>query len=236
MKSVVPNHIISMDPADYPADAKPAAEMLASRSMFVKAAEPLPIECVARGYLSGSGLKDYQKTGAVCGHQLPAGLRDSDRLPQPIFTPATKEQSGHDINISEADAAALVGQAVFDKVKALTLKIYSEGVAYAETLGIIIADTKFEFGVLPGSGRPEDRIILIDEVLTPDSSRFWPQAGYRPGGPQPSFDKQFVRDYLESINWNKQPPGPTLPDEIVQKTREKYLEAFSRLTGRNIDT
>ena len=235
MKSVVPNHIISMDPADYPAGAKPAAEMLAGRSMFVKAAEPLPIECVARGYLSGSGLKDYQKTGAVCGHQLPPGLRDSDRLPQPIFTPATKEQSGHDINISEADAAKLVGHGVFEKVKALTLRIYSEGVAYAEKLGIIIADTKFEFGILPGPGTLEDRVILIDEVLTPDSSRFWPQDRYSPGGPQPSFDKQFVRDYLESIKWNKQPPVPSLPADVVRKTREKYLEAFRRLTGKELE-
>jgi phosphoribosylaminoimidazole-succinocarboxamide synthase len=235
MTSVVPNHIISMDPADYPADAKAAAAMLRGRSMLVRTAEPLPIECVARGYLSGSGLKDYQKTGAVCGHQLPAGLRDSDRLPQPIFTPATKEQSGHDINISEADAATLVGQAVFEKVKALTLKIYSEGVAYAEKLGIIIADTKFEFGILPGAGNPADRIILIDEVLTPDSSRFWPQATYKPGGPQPSFDKQFVRDYLESIKWNKQPPVPSLPPDVIEKTREKYIEAFRRLTGKELE-
>ena len=225
-----------MDPDDYPAETKPAAAMLRGRSMFVKAAEPLPIECVARGYLSGSGLKDYQKTGAVCGHVLPQGLRDSDRLPAPIFTPATKESSGHDINISEADAAKLVGQAVFDKVKALTLKIYSEGVAYAEKLGIIIADTKFEFGILPGTGRPEDRIILIDEVLTPDSSRFWPMDGYTPGGAQPSFDKQFVRDYLESIKWNKQPPVPSLPADVIEKTRDKYIEAFRRLTGRELDS
>ena len=235
MKSVVANHIISMDPSDYPADATSSAAMLKGRSMLVRTAEPLPIECVARGYLSGSGLKDYQKTGAVCGHQLPAGLRDSDRLPRPIFTPATKEQSGHDINISEADAATLVGQAVFDKVKALTLKIYSEGVAYAEKLGIIIADTKFEFGLLPGPGAPADRVILIDEVLTPDSSRFWPQASYKPGGPQPSFDKQFVRDYLESIKWNKQPPVPSLPADVVAKTREKYIEAFRRLTGKELE-
>ena len=235
LKDVVPNHIVSMDPADYPAEAQSAAAMLRGRSMFVKAAEPLPIECVARGYLSGSGLKDYQKTGAVCGHQLPAGLRDSDRLPAPIFTPATKESTGHDINISEADAAKLVGQPVFDKVKALTLKIYSEGVAYAETLGIIIADTKFEFGILPGTGRPEDRIILIDEVLTPDSSRFWPKDGYKPGGAQPSFDKQFVRDYLESIKWNKQPPVPSLPDDVITKTRDKYIEAFRRLTGKELE-
>jgi phosphoribosylaminoimidazole-succinocarboxamide synthase len=236
MKDVVPNHIISMNPDDYPAEAKPAAAMLRGRSMLVKAAEPLPIECVARGYLSGSGLKDYQKTGAVCGHQLPPGLRDSDRLPHPIFTPATKESTGHDINISEAEAAKLVGPGVFEKVKALTLKIYGEGVAYAEKLGIIIADTKFEFGILPGSGTPEDRIILIDEVLTPDSSRFWPQASYTPGGPQPSFDKQFVRDYLESIKWNKQPPVPSLPADVIEKTREKYVEAFRRLTGRELES
>ena len=235
LRDVVPNHIVSMDPADYPAEAQVAASMLRGRSMFVKAAEPLPIECVARGYLSGSGLKDYQKTGAVCGHQLPAGLRDSDRLPQPIFTPATKESTGHDINISEVDAAKLVGQGVFDKVKALTLKIYGEGVAYAEKLGIIIADTKFEFGILPGTGRPEDRIILIDEVLTPDSSRFWPQDVYKPGGAQPSFDKQFVRDYLESIKWNKQPPVPSLPADVIEKTRDKYIEAFRRLTGKEIE-
>jgi phosphoribosylaminoimidazole-succinocarboxamide synthase len=235
MKSVVPNHIISTNPKDYPGVVNGAAAMLRGRSMLVKAAEPLPIECVARGYLSGSGLKDYQKSGAVCGHQLPPGLRDSDRLPQPIFTPATKEQSGHDINISEADAATLVGQAVFEKVKTLTLKIYSEGVAYAEKLGIIIADTKFEFGILAGPGKPEDRVILIDEVLTPDSSRFWPQASYKPGGPQPSFDKQFVRDYLESIKWNKQPPVPSLPADVVEKTRDKYIEAFRRLTGKELE-
>jgi phosphoribosylaminoimidazole-succinocarboxamide synthase len=234
-RSIVPNHIVSFDPANYPAQARAAADLLRGRSMFVVRTEPLPIECVARGYLSGSGLKDYQKTGAVCGHQLPPGLRDSDRLPQPIFTPATKEQSGHDINISEAEAAKLVGQGVFDKVKALTLKIYSEGVAYAEKLGIIIADTKFEFGILRGAGKPEDRVILIDEVLTPDSSRFWPQAGYKPGGPQPSFDKQFVRDYLESIKWNKQPPVPSLPADVVEKTREKYIEAFRRLTGKELE-
>jgi phosphoribosylaminoimidazole-succinocarboxamide synthase len=209
--------------------------MLRGRSMLVTTTEPLPIECVARGYLSGSGWKDYQTTGAVCGHQLPNGLRESDRLPQPIFTPATKAQSGHDINISEAEAATLVGQRVFDKVKALTLKIYGEGVAYAEKLGIIIADTKFEFGIKPGAGAPEDRVILIDEVLTPDSSRFWPQDTYAPGGAQPSFDKQFVRDYLESIKWNKQPPVPSLPADVVEKTRDKYLEAFRRLTGKELE-
>ena len=236
LAGVVPNHIVSMDPSAYPADAKAAAAMLRGRSMLVTTTEPLPIECVARGYLSGSGWKDYQKTGAVCGHQLPKGLRESDRLPQPIFTPATKEQSGHDVNITEQEAANIVGRGVFERVKALTLKIYAEGVAYAEKRGIIIADTKFEFGITPGAGRPEDRIILIDEVLTPDSSRFWPKDGYKAGGAQPSFDKQFVRDYLESIKWNKQPPVPSLPADVVEKTREKYIEAFRRLTGKELDS
>ncbi len=237
MRAVVPNHIVSTDPAAYPAEARPHAAMLAGRSMLVTTTEPLPIECVARGYLSGSGWKDYQATGAVCGVQLPAGLRESDRLPQPIFTPATKATSGHDVNISEAEAAALVGQAVLDKVKALTLRIYAEGVAYAEKLGIIIADTKFEFGILPADthpGKAEDRIILIDEVLTPDSSRFWPQDGYKAGGAQPSYDKQFVRDYLESIKWNKQPPVPSLPADVIAKTRDKYVEAYRRLTGKEL--
>ena len=237
MRGVVPNHIVSTDPAAYPAEARPHAAMLDGRSMLVTTTEPLPIECVARGYLSGSGWKDYQATGAVCGVQLPAGLRESDRLPQPIFTPATKATSGHDINISEAEAATLVGPAVLDKVKALTLRIYAEGVAYAEKLGIIIADTKFEFGILPADkhpGQPEDRIILIDEVLTPDSSRFWPQDGYKPGGAQPSYDKQFVRDYLESIKWNKQPPVPSLPPDVIAKTRDKYVEAYRRLTGKEL--
>jgi phosphoribosylaminoimidazole-succinocarboxamide synthase len=237
MRAVVPNHIVSTDPAAYPAEARPHAAMLAGRSMLVTTTEPLPIECVARGYLSGSGWKDYQTTGAVCGVQLPSGLRESDRLPQPIFTPATKATSGHDVNISEAEAAALVGQAVLDKVKALTLRIYAEGVAYAEKLGIIIADTKFEFGILPADthpGKAEDRIILIDEVLTPDSSRFWPQDGYKAGGAQPSYDKQFVRDYLESIKWNKQPPVPSLPANVIAKTRDKYIEAYRRLTGKEL--
>ncbi len=238
MRSVVPNHIISTDPDAYPQEARSQAAMLRGRSMLVTTTEPLPIECVARGYLSGSGWKDYQSSGAVCGHVLPSGLRESDRLPEPLFTPATKETGGHDINISEAEAAKLVGPAVLDKVKALTLRIYAEGVAYAEKLGIIIADTKFEFGILPAArnpGKPEDRVILIDEVLTPDSSRFWPRDGYRPGGAQPSFDKQFVRDYLESIRWNKQPPVPTLPADVIEKTREKYVEAYRRLTGRELE-
>jgi phosphoribosylaminoimidazole-succinocarboxamide synthase len=203
--------------------------------MLVRRTEPLPIECVARGYLSGSGWKDYKATGQVCGIALPAGLRESDRLPAPIFTPATKALSGHDINISEADAAALVDPAVLARARHLTLQLYAEGSAHAEACGIIVADTKFEFGLLADDGRPAvDRLILIDEALTPDSSRFWPQNGYAPGGPQPSFDKQFVRDYLEAIRWNKQPPVPSLPDDVVIKTREKYVEAFRRLTGREL--
>jgi phosphoribosylaminoimidazole-succinocarboxamide synthase len=238
LRGVVANHIISTDPATFPDAARAQAAMLRGRSMLVTRTEPLPIECVARGYLSGSGLKDYQATGKVCGIQLPAGLRDSDRLPEPIFTPATKEQTGHDINISEDDAAKLVGPAVLAKVKALTLRVYAEGAAYAETRGIVVADTKLEFGILPSEGRPgrpEDRLILIDEVLTPDSSRFWPKDVYKPGGPQPSFDKQFVRDYLEAIRWNKKPPVPSLPAEVIEKTREKYIEAFRRLTGKELE-
>jgi len=202
----------------------------------VRRAEPLPIECVARGYLSGSAWKDYLATGEVCGTRLPGGLRESDRLPHPIFTPATKEQSGHDINISEARAAGMIGGPLLQRVRDLTLRLYAEGAAHAERCGIIVADTKFEFGLLPDDGRhrAEERVILIDEALTPDSSRFWPRDGYEPGGPQPSFDKQFVRDYLERIHWNKQPPVPSLPLDVVEKTREKYIEAFRRLTGREL--
>ncbi|MES1254585.1 MAG: phosphoribosylaminoimidazolesuccinocarboxamide synthase [Acidobacteriota bacterium] len=237
---IVPNHVLSLDPADFPPPANGIA-WLRGRSMLVRRTEPLTIECVARGYLSGSGWKDYRATGTVCGHRLPAGLRESERLPEPIFTPATKAQNGHDINISEAEAASLVGEAVLERARALTLRLYAEGAAHAASRGIIVADTKFEFGLLPAGpgdaaqGRPaEDRLILIDEVMTPDSSRFWPAAGYQPGGPQASFDKQFVRDYLEEIRWKKQPPVPTLPDEVVIRTREKYLEAFERLTGRSL--
>jgi phosphoribosylaminoimidazole-succinocarboxamide synthase len=235
-RSVVSNHVIATDPAQYPEPARAAASTLRGRSMLVTRTEPLAIECVARGYLSGSGWKDYRATGEVCGIRLPAGLGESDRLPQPIFTPATKAQSGHDINISESDAAALVPRRVLERVRDLTLRLYAEGAAHAESRGIIVADTKFEFGVLPDDGRPpEERVILIDEMLTPDSSRFWPQDGYKPGGPQPSFDKQFVRDYLEQIRWNKQPPVPSLPDDVVARTREKYVEAFRRLTGRELE-
>jgi phosphoribosylaminoimidazole-succinocarboxamide synthase len=219
--------------------------------MLCRRTRPVPIECVARGYLSGSGWKEYQKTGKVCGVQLPAGLRESDRLPEPIFTPATKEESGHDINISEDEAAKIVGRPLVDRLKSLTLEIFSRGCAHAESKGIIIADTKFEFGLAPASpsrrsaggakadSRPEniigdEEIILIDEVLTPDSSRFWPKDEYTPGGAVPSFDKQYVRDYLEEIKWNKQPPVPSLPEPVIARTREKYIEAFRRLSGREL--
>jgi phosphoribosylaminoimidazole-succinocarboxamide synthase len=235
MKSIVANHLVSIDPATFPPAARAQADILRGRSMLVRKTEPLVIECVARGYLSGSGWKDYQATGEVCGIRLPKGLRESDRLPEPIFTPATKAQTGHDVNISEQEAARLVGAPVLARVRDLTLRLYSEGAAYAESRGIIVADTKFEFGLVDGPRAPADRIILIDEALTPDSSRFWPRSGYEPGGPQPSFDKQFVRDYLERIRWNKQPPVPSLPDDVVEKTREKYVEAYRRLTGRELE-
>jgi phosphoribosylaminoimidazole-succinocarboxamide synthase len=234
-RSIVDNHVISTDPADYPPEVQADSDLLAGRSMLVRRAEPLPIECVARGYLSGSGWKDYRATGEVCGIRLPTGLRESDKLTEPIFTPATKAQSGHDLNISDAEAADMVGPPVLARARELTLRLFSEGGAYAASHGIIIADTKFEFGLLPPDGRPDaDRLIVIDEMLTPDSSRFWPADSYSPGGPQPSFDKQFVRDYLELIKWNKQPPVPSLPDDVVAKTREKYVEAFQRLTLREL--
>jgi phosphoribosylaminoimidazole-succinocarboxamide synthase len=200
--------------------------------MLVRRTQPLPVECVARGYLEGSGWKDYLATGAVCGHPLPAGLRQCDRLPMPLFTPATKAESGHDENISEAQAAAILGDDVFGQVKALTLALYTAGAEHAASRGILVADTKFEFGLVEEGGA--SRVILIDEVLTPDSSRFWPADQYAPGGPQPSFDKQFVREYLEQIKWDKQPPVPSLPDDVVARTREKYLDAFRRLTGADL--
>jgi len=238
-RAIVDNHVLSIDPTEFPGEARRAADLLSGRAMLVRRTEPLPIECVARGYLSGSGWKDYVATGEVCAIPLPAGLRESDRLPHPIFTPATKAESGHDINITEKDAAELVGRRVLDRVRDLTLRLYADGSAHAESRGIIVADTKFEFGLLPiddADPRPvEERIILIDEALTPDSSRFWPRDAYRPGGAQASFDKQFVRDYLERIRWNKQPPVPSLPDDVVMKTREKYVEAFRRLTGRELE-
>jgi phosphoribosylaminoimidazole-succinocarboxamide synthase len=228
---IVPNHLVSADALDYPPAARKHAATLAGRSMLVRQTTPLPIECVARGYLSGSGWKDYKATSEVCGIRLPAGLVESDRLPQPIFTPATKAESGHDLNISEREAAKLVGAGLLEQLKRLTLELYAFGVAHAEERGIILADTKFEFGVTDAG-----ELLLIDEVMTPDSSRYWPKDTYAPGGAQPSFDKQFVRDYLESIEWNKQPPVPSLPDDVVASTRAKYLDAFRRLTGRELET
>jgi len=228
-ESIVPNHLLSTEVANYPDGLDEHVEILRGRSMLVRKTKPVPIECVARGYLSGSGWKEYQKSGSVCGVPLPAGLRESDRLPTPIFTPATKEESGHDINISEAEAGRIVGEDLVRRLRDLTLSLYEHGVTHAESRGIILADTKFEFGLTP-----ENEIILIDEVLTPDSSRYWPQDQYAPGGAQPSFDKQYVRDYLEEIRWNKQPPVPSLPDTVVLKTREKYLEAYRRLTGHEL--
>ena len=234
-QQIVANHVVSTDPKGFPEAVRRDAAILAGRSMLVRATTPLPIECVARGYLSGSGWKDYIATGQVCGIRLPEGLEESSRLPDPIFTPATKAPSGHDINISEAHAAALIGPALLERARDLTLRLYSHGAQHAEACGIIVADTKFEFGLVPDDGRPAvERLIVIDEMLTPDSSRFWPRDGYRPGGPQPSFDKQFVRDYLERIRWNKQPPVPSLPDDVVGRTREKYVEAFRRLTRRDL--
>ena len=225
-RGIVDNHVITTDVGRYPAPLQVQGDTLRGRSMLVRRTEPVPVECVARGYLSGSGWKEYVATGAVCGIALPRGLRESDRLPEPIFTPATKAQSGHDINISEAEAARHVGAELVARLKAITLQLYAYGVSHAESRGIILADTKFEFGLLP-----DGTVLLIDEVMTPDSSRYWPRDTYQPGGPQPSFDKQFVRDYLEEIRWNKQPPVPSLPDEVVWRTRDKYVEAFRRLTG-----
>lgn len=224
---VIPNHILSG--AEIPEPFAAYRDELAGRSMVVRKAKPLPIECVVRGYLSGSGWKDYKATGKICGIALPAGLRESDRLPEPVFTPATKAVFGHDENISFEQAAALIGGPLAENVRAISLEIYRRAAAYAEPRGIILADTKFEFGVLGGE------LLWIDEALTPDSSRFWPAAQYRPGGPQPSFDKQFVRDYLESIGWNKQPPGPELPAEVVAATRAKYREAYRILTSHELD-
>ncbi|MGH9312840.1 MAG: phosphoribosylaminoimidazolesuccinocarboxamide synthase [Vicinamibacterales bacterium] len=228
---VTEHHLESVDPADFPAAARAHTEVLAGRSMLVKKTHPVPIECVARGYLSGSGWKEYQQTGEVCGIKLPASLTESDRLPQPLFTPATKAKTGHDVNISEEEAGHIVGRDLVARLKALTLELYRRGAAHAASRGIIVADTKFEFGLLDGA---PDRPVLIDEVPTPDSSRFWPQEEYAPGRGQPSFDKQYVRDYLEGIRWNKQPPVPSLPDDVVQRTREKYLEAYRLLTGRTL--
>jgi phosphoribosylaminoimidazole-succinocarboxamide synthase len=228
MGDLVPHHLLSLDVDEFPPAARGHADTLRGRTMLARRTEPVPIECVARGYLSGSGWKEYRQSGSVCGVTLPAGLRESERLPEPIFTPATKADTGHDINISEAEAGRLVGADLVARLKSLTLEIYRRGCEHAESKGIIIADTKFEFGLVGAD------VVLIDEVLTPDSSRFWPAAQYEPGHGQPSYDKQFVRDYLEEIHWNKQPPVPALPEDVIRRTRDKYVEAFRLLSGREL--
>jgi phosphoribosylaminoimidazole-succinocarboxamide synthase len=226
--NIVPNHLLAAPDDPLPAALQPFAGILARRSMIVKKAKPLAIECIVRGYLSGSGWKEYKKSQTVCGIRLPAGLTESAELPEALFTPSTKAEAGHDENISFEQAQKIVGAEVAAQARDLSLKIYNAGRDYARQRGIIIADTKFEFGLSDG------RLILIDEVLTPDSSRFWPANEYKPGHGQPSFDKQFVRDYLETLDWDKTPPGPTLPPDVVAKTSAKYLEAYERLTGRKL--
>lgn len=227
LKELVPNHVVTADAAQFPAELQPHAAQLEGRTMLVRRARMFPVECVARGYLSGSGWKDYQATGAVCGISLPPGLRESDRLPEPIFTPAAKiNTGGHDENISFATVVETIGEEHAHALRQLTLDIYAKASNYAASKGVILADTKFEFGLIDGV------ITLADEVLTPDSSRYWPAAEYAPGGATPSFDKQYVRDYLESIHWNKQAPAPSLPEDVVARTRAKYMQAFHLLTGR----
>ncbi len=229
LKDLVPNHLITAEVREYPSALQPYADQLEGRSMLVTRAQMIPVECVARGYLAGSGWKEYQAQGTVCGIALPPGLKDGSRLPEPVFTPATKSPGGvHDENVPYAAVEKLVGAQDAAELRRLTMAIYRRAAAHAEAHGLILADTKFEFGRTPHG------IILADEVLTPDSSRFWEGAAWKPGGPQPSFDKQYVRDYLESIRWNKQAPAPGLPDEVVERTQAKYLEAFRRLTGRDV--
>lgn len=225
LRDIVPHHFLSATPDDYPEQFRPYRDQLSGRSMLVKAARPVLIECVVRGYISGSGWKDYQATGSTGGLALPAGLRESERLSEPVFTPASKAQSGHDENISFEHMADQIGRSLAEQLRDYSLALYQRAAQHAEGCGILLADTKFEFGI------DEAGILLIDEVLTPDSSRFWPREGYRPGGSQPSFDKQYVRDYVASIGWNKQPPAPTLPPEVVEQTALKYLEIFRLLTG-----
>ncbi len=226
MRPVLPNHVISANVDDYPEKCRPYSEILRGRSMLVKKAEPLPIECIVRGYISGSGWNDYQVSGRVCGIKLPEELKESDKLPEPVFTPSTKADSGlHDVNIDFEKTVEKIGKPLAEKVRKISLEIYNKGANLAYKKGIIIADTKFEFGLL------NNDLILIDEILTPDSSRFWPQPSYQPGGPQKSFDKQYLRDYLLSINWNKKPPAPSLPQYVITNTRDKYLEAYRQLTN-----
>ncbi len=227
-RSRVSSHFLTTNVEEFPAGFSAHAGQIAGRSMLVKKARPFPIECVVRGYLAGSGWKEYQASRSVCGVPLPPGLTESDRLDEPIFTPATKSTTGHDLNISFEEMGRRIGRPEAEKLRSLSCELYTEAREYAESHGILMADTKFEWGI------SDDEIILIDEVLTPDSSRFWPEAGYIPGRPQPSFDKQFVRDYLESIPWNKEPPPPPLPTDVIQKTSDKYREAYRRLTGREL--
>lgn len=229
LRDVVPNHVATADVEKYPPHLRKHADQLTGRSMLVKRADMIPVECVARGYISGSAWKEYKATGKVCGIQLPTGLRESDKLPQPLYTPSTKATTGHDENISFEETVRLVGAELAGQLRDLTLKVYSKAADYALERGIIIADTKFEFG------KTSQGITLADEVLTPDSSRFWPADKYQPGRAQDSYDKQYVRDYLEQIHWNKQPPAPALPADVARRTSEKYLEAYHRLTGRELD-
>jgi phosphoribosylaminoimidazole-succinocarboxamide synthase len=235
LQGVVPNHVISANVDEYPAELRPFRDQLEGRSMLVKRCRMEPIECVARGYVSGSGWKDYKATGAICGVALPAGMRESDKLPEPIFTPATKAETGHDENISFDRAAQIIGSETAARLRDLTLRAYSRAAEYAESRGIILADTKFEFGWSMAADNA-GTLLLADEALTPDSSRFWQRDEYAPGGPQKSFDKQFVRDYLETLDWNKQPPAPSLPADVIEKTAAKYREAYTRLTGTALET
>jgi phosphoribosylaminoimidazole-succinocarboxamide synthase len=228
MGDSIPHHFLTAQVAEYPPQLQPFADQLAGRSMLVKKAKVFPIECVVRGYLAGSGWKEYQSEGSICGIKLPAGLVEGSKLDPPIFTPATKAPTGHDENITWEDVVSRVGRATAERLRDCSLEVYSKARDYGESRGVLIADTKFEWGLYGG------QMLLVDEVLTPDASRFWPKEGYQPGKPQPSFDKQFVRDYLESLHWNKQPPPPPLPPEVVEKTSEKYRQAYRLLTGRSL--
>lgn len=237
-KDIVPNHFITDDIRTFPKELQKYEEILKHRSMLVKKVVPIPVECVVRGYLSGSGWKEYQKTQSICGINLPEGLKESDKLPQVIFTPSTKEDIGHDINVTQEHIEQTIGKDIAQKLKDISISLYKKAAQYAESKGIIIADTKFEFGKIGNESRScaqgQDEIILIDEVLTPDSSRFWPKDQYEPGKPQPSFDKQFVRDYLETLDWNKTPPAPQLPNDIINKTTQKYLQALKMITEEKL--
>lgn len=229
LRDVVPNHVVTARVEEFPEPLRYFQDQLRGRSMLVRRARMFPVECVVRGYLSGSGWKDYKQSQAICGISLPGGLRESDRLPEPIFTPATKSNTGHDVNIPFSEMSRLVGNATAEKLRELSVRVYTLALEHAQSRGIIVADTKFEFGTVNGE------IVLADEVLTPDSSRFWPAETYSPGGPQASYDKQFVRDYLESIHWDKNPPAPALPGDVVRKTREKYIQAYRQISGKELE-